>query len=103
LFINQIGNKKHWVGLRLVMSGSTNGRQHLRRDALGAVVQIGSAVRRVASDGSYASASDPRVLVGLGANATLPPVQVTWPDGRVERWSSVAVDRYTTLEEGTGR
>jgi enediyne biosynthesis protein E4 len=59
--------------------------------------------RRVHSDGSYASANDPRVLVGLGTSAEPPAVQVRWPDGRVEEWTAVAVDRWTTLEQGRGR
>ena len=37
-----------------------------------------------AADGSYASANDPRVLVGLGESADPPDVRVTWPDGKAE-------------------
>ncbi len=59
--------------------------------------------RRARSDGSYASANDPRVLVGLGESAAAPDVQVRWPSGRREAWEDVAVDRYTTLIEGQGR
>ncbi|MGH8631385.1 MAG: ASPIC/UnbV domain-containing protein, partial [Burkholderiales bacterium] len=55
------------------------------------------------ADGSYASASDPRVLIGLGEAAEPVNVRVRWPSGRVEQWNNVAVDRYTTLEEGTAR
>ena len=57
----------------------------------------------VRSDGSYASANDPRVLVGLGTSAEQPTVQVHWPDGHVEEWTDVAVDRWTTLKEGSSR
>jgi hypothetical protein len=101
LLINEAGNRKHWVGLRLLTSAR-------KRDAIGAHVEIireGSPalVRRAATDGSYASANDPRVLAGLGDNSTPPSVRVTWPDGHVERWPAVPIDRYTTLEEGTGR
>ena len=56
--------------------------------------------RRSRADGSYASANDPRVLVGLGDSTQPPRVRVVWPDGRSEEWNSVAVDRYTTLTEG---
>ena len=54
------------------------------------------------ADGSYASANDPRVLVGLGASTAAPTVKVTWPDGHVETFSNIAIDRYTTLAEGSG-
>jgi hypothetical protein len=60
--------------------------------------------RRVRADGSYASANDPRVLIGLGDTAArIETVRVEWPDGRAEEWTDVPVDRYTTLKEGEGR
>ena len=55
------------------------------------------------ADGSYASANDPRVIVGLGASAEAPRVKITWPSGRVEEFANVAIDRYVTLREGTGK
>ncbi|MBI3492954.1 MAG: CRTAC1 family protein, partial [Acidobacteria bacterium] len=101
LLINQIGSRNHWLGLRLV------GR-HAHRDMVGARVAVmradGSTVwRRARADGSYASANDPRVLVGLGKSATPVRVRVTWPSARVETWSEVPADRYTALREGDGR
>jgi hypothetical protein len=74
---------------------------------LGARVQIvrstGPALwRRARADGSYASANDPRVLVGLGASAEAPRVRVAWPSGRVEVFTGVPIDRYVTLTEGSG-
>jgi hypothetical protein len=97
LLINEIGNRQHWVGLRLV-GGSG-------RDMLGARVEIlrkdGSIrMRRARSDGSYASANDPRVLVGLGDSAEVPRIRVRWPDGTTEEWSQVPIDRWTTLRQG---
>jgi hypothetical protein len=59
--------------------------------------------RRARADGSYASANDPRVLVGLGESAGPARVRVIWPSGRIETWSDVPADRYTTLTEGSGR
>jgi enediyne biosynthesis protein E4 len=95
------GSRKHWLGLRLVGA-------KIARDMIGARVQVirrsGPALwRRARSDGSYASANDPRVLVGLGASAEAPRVRVIWPSGRTEEWTDVAIDRYTTLKEGSGR
>jgi hypothetical protein len=77
------------------------------RDMLGARVEVvgqtGSRWRRARADGSYASANDPRVLVGLGNAAEAATVRVRWPDGRNETWAAVSIDRYTTLVQGTGR
>jgi hypothetical protein len=56
--------------------------------------------RRVRADGSYASANDPRILVGLAESTAAPRVRVHWTDGRVEEWTSVAVDQWHTLVEG---
>ena len=100
LLINEIGTRHHWVGLRLV-----GGRPP--RDIVGARLGIvganGSTVwRRARADGSYASASDSRVLVGLGETVGALRARVVWPDGRVEEWSGVPIDRYTTLTQGTG-
>jgi len=96
LLINQTANGHHWIGLRLAGVGG--------RDMLGArveVVQAGAPTRwrRARSDGSYASANDPRVIVGLGESSSPPDVRVTWPDGKVETWTLVDVDRYSTLKE----
>jgi enediyne biosynthesis protein E4 len=100
LLVNGVGQRNHWIGLRLV------GRQ-ARRDMLGARVAIvredGTTVwRRARADGSYASASDPRVIAGLGSSTAARTVRVIWPGGMTEEWSNVAVDRYTTLIEGSG-
>jgi hypothetical protein len=102
LLINRAADGRHWIGLRLV--GGQPGR-----DMLGARVAIlrGDASPlwgRAHSDGSYASASDPRVLVGLGASQTVTGVRVIWPGGRLEQWDKPdIVDRYTTLVEGGAR
>ena len=98
LLLNQIGNRNHWLGLRLV---GKNGR-----DMLGAYVEVttanGAALRRRArTDGSYLCANDPRVLVGLGMTTQIKSVRVRWPNGAVEEWKGLTVDRYTTLKEGT--
>ena len=60
--------------------------------------------RRARADGSYASANDPRVLVGLGPSAPASVgVRVQWPDGKTEEWTAVPTGRYTTLTEGQAK
>jgi hypothetical protein len=87
----------HWIGLRLLDSHG--------RDALGARVTFTRAdgktpMRRARADGSYASANDPRVVIGLGSNASVGDVQILWPDGRMET-RQVTRDRYTTIKQGS--
>jgi len=100
LLINAVGNRQHWLGLRLTGAGG--------RDMLGARVSVtrpGQPVlwRRARADGSYGSANDPRVLVGLGTSAAPATVRVRWPDGREETWPAVPADTWTTLRQGEGQ
>jgi hypothetical protein len=100
LFVNGVGNRARWVGVRLVGAGG--------RDMIGARVTLvrpdGSTItRRARSDGSYASANDPRVLFGGLATADPVRVRVLWPDGRTEEFPGVPVARWTTLTQGSAR
>jgi hypothetical protein len=95
------GGAPHWIGLRLTGTAA-------RRDMPGARVEVIRAGgptlwRRVRADGSYASANDARVLVGLGGSADVPRVRVHWPDGHIEESTNVRIDRWQTLVEGTVR
>ena len=121
LLINNVGTRQHWLGLRLVGAtkrpSTRSGRPELveGRDMYGARVAVfrpepsrgttGTPTlwRRARADGSYASANDSRVLVGLGDSTEAPRIRVVWPSGREEEWSTVPIDRYTTLIEGSGR
>ena len=98
LLVNQVAGRRHWLGLRLVGTSS--------RDMLGARVEIlrydGTTLwRRSRTDGSYASANDPRVHFGLGDAAEVRRVRVHWPDGTLEEWPGLPIDRWTTLTRGT--
>src|SRR5262249_47441938 len=107
LLVNNVGNRKHWVGLRVVTDVSSSQGGPRVRDMLGARVAVTAANgrsiwRRVHTDGSYASASDPRVLVGLGDASGPVKVRVIWPDGKSEIFDGIPVDKYSVLEEGHG-
>jgi len=100
LLLNEVGQDKPWVGLRLLTADA-------KRDALGAraVVErsgLPPLVRRCHTDGSYQSSCDPRLLFGLGEATAVERVVVTWPDGRREEWRDVQVGKYTTLRQGGG-
>ena len=100
LLLNQVGQTRAWLGLRLALASG--------RDAVGARVELqragASSWRWSDSGGSYASASDARVLFGLGEAAPDEVFQVVvqWPDGALERWRSLPAGRYTTLRAGGG-
>jgi hypothetical protein len=98
VILNKVGSAKPWLGLRLVTG---------KRDAYGARVEIkrqGAPTlwRRVRADGSYLSANDPRILVGLGEVTQIDSLTVYWPNGKNERFTIPALRQYTTLVQGTG-
>ncbi len=100
LLVNDIGTRNHWLGLRLL--------DRHGRDALGARVDItrpGARPlrRRARADGSYASANDPRIVVGLGTAGTAVTAVVRWPDGTDQTFADVPADRWTTLKQAAGR
>lgn len=100
LLLNQAGTRRHWLQVRLLTKG---------RDAFGAraaLMRKGRPAiwRRVATDGSYLSASDPRLHFGLGDDRELrqaPPeaLAVIWPDGSRETWPVTAADRLLQLQQ----
>lgn len=101
LLLNETGSRHHWLQVRL--EGVTDNRQ-----GLGARVGLrradGTTVwRRARTDGSYLSASDPRVHFGLGSAADVRAVIVEWPRGTREVWSVERADRIVTLKQGTGK
>ena len=59
--------------------------------------QPGIGTRRVRTDGSYASAHDPRVVFGLGTAGGSRRVTVRWPDGVERQFGPLRVNRYHVL------
>jgi hypothetical protein len=49
-------------------------------------------------DGSYGVASDPRVILGLDANAAPQTAQVRWPGGRPQSSRGLAADQSWVLQ-----
>ncbi|MFW6012092.1 MAG: CRTAC1 family protein [bacterium] len=83
-----------WIALELLTAAGA--------PALGArveIVRVGGPTlhRRVRTDGSYASAHDPRIVAGLGAAADVEEVRVRWPDGQERHLRGLAPGRSWTL------
>jgi enediyne biosynthesis protein E4 len=58
--------------------------------------------RRAHTDGSYLSASDARVHVGLGERSAIDRIVVEWPDGAREAFAGIDADRIVTITRGAG-
>ncbi len=95
LLHNETAPVGHWLLLRLQGTMSN-------RDGIGAMVTVEAGgrklLRRCATDGSYMSASDRRIHVGLGT-ATTATVTVHWPSGHTDVFKDVPCDRVFTLQE----
>ena len=99
LLRNELANARPWLGLDMV--DATGGFVLGTRVAV--VRRVGPTLwRRVHTDGSYLSASDPRVWFGLGAGGEAMRVRAHWPDGLVEEWPAPTAGAYHTLRRGSG-
>jgi len=90
------------LGLKLVAK-QTN------PDAIGAVItwQAGDLKRSIfkTGGGSYLASHDPRVVLGIGTRTKIDWIEIKWPmpSGRVERFTDLPIDKYTTVTEGSGK
>ena len=99
---NNAGRHNHWLGLKLVA-------KQANPDAIGALItwQAGDLKRSLlkTGGGSYLASHDPRILLGIGSRQKVDSVEIKWPmpSGRVERFTDLPIDRYSTVTEGSGR
>lgn len=94
LLRNNKGSSSEWVGLRLLEKPGG-------RDLLGTIVEVKTSAgkvltRHVQTDGSYAVANDPRVLIGLGSDRAV-EVTVFWPDGTQKTTPITQTKTWITL------
>ena len=92
---NTVPTDNHWIGLEL--SGEK------ARDIIGAtiVIECGTEkyTRWTRSGGNFASANDPRFVVGIAKATKVDKVTVTWPWGKSQEWKNLNGDRYWKLTE----
>lgn len=90
----KLGN--HWLKYKLVGKGAN-------RDAIGAVIEVKlldrTLRRSVMPTRSYLSQSELPVVFGLGENAAVETVSVTWPDGATQNLNNLEFDRLIIVEQ----
>lgn len=94
---NNAGSRNHWIGINPRGTRSN-------RDGIGCRIKIVSAsgltqYYTVNTAGSYLSASDRRVLAGLGADETVKLIEARWPSGVVQRIENVNAGQWLSLVE----
>jgi enediyne biosynthesis protein E4 len=101
LLKNNAAAGNHWLGVKLV------GRK-CNIDAIGAkLTWTAGGLKRTllkTGGGSFLSAHDPRLVMGLGSQPRIDKLEIRWPlpSGRVETFSDLPVDRYVAIVEGQG-
>ncbi len=99
LLRNDGGNNNHWLEIFLVGTKSN-------RDGVGARIKLftGDLVLYDQRKGgmSYQSAQDPRLHFGLGQNAFVDAIEVSWPSGSTTKLTRIPSDQIVTIKEGTG-
>ncbi len=87
---NRAGGRAHWLGIDLQQPATVE-----------AVLPSGrKLVRRSHVDGSYLSSSDPRILLGLGAEESVTVLRVEWSAGTIDEWSDLSAGVYWRVEPG---
>jgi len=84
-------NGNHWLTLKLTGTRSP-------RDGQGATVRAGRQSVYASTGGSYLSASDPRVHLGLGSS-TRATVEILWPSGTRQVIENVSADQAFSVTE----
>ncbi len=84
--------------LRIILEGTAS-----NRDAVGAVVTVRAGdqclVAARCGGGSYQSASEPAIHLGLGPAEQVESVEVTWPSGRTDHFEGFVVDAEYRIRE----
>ncbi len=96
LFMNRTQNLQHWLIVKLIGSKSN-------RDGLGAQLKITAGkmtqYNHATTSVGYSSASDKRVYFGLGTNAMIDRLEITWPSGVQQTLTNVKADQMLTVKE----
>ena len=103
LFRNNVGQDSNYLRIELEGDGKT-----VSHDAFGGVVRVKTSagtLTKIKSGGSgFISQHDPRLLFGLGKDTRAESIEVTWPNGKVEKFTGDAAANSTVLLiEGTGK
>ncbi len=102
LLHNETDTANNWLRLELIGDGKRS-----NRNAIGAKVEIEydgkRQVRFINGGGSYLSASDRRILAGLGPARRAELVRVTWPSGVKQEFRNLEARKWYRLQEGSER
>jgi len=98
LLMNRSNNNHHWITLKLIGVKSN-------RDGLGTRITVttahGMQYNHATTTVGYNSSSDKRVHFGLGADAVIQQIDLSWPSGVRQRLSNIKADQILTIKESS--
>ena len=94
---NDGGNRNNWIGIEPVGKKSN-------RDGIGARIKVVAASGltqyfTVNTAVGYQSASDKRIIIGLGDDNTAKLIEIRWPSGIVQKFENVKARQYLRAAE----
>lgn len=99
LLQNRTASANHWISLQLEGDGKRS-----NRSAIGAILEASYGGRKatqfIIGGGSYLSASDRRIHLGLGSAERLDRATIRWPSGTVQEVTSLAAGKHWKIVEG---
>lgn len=103
LFRNNVGQDNNFLRIILEGDGKT-----VSRDAFGSVARVKTSagiLTKIKSGGSgFISQNDPRLLFGLGKDERAESIEVTWSNGKVEKFEGeMSAGSTLVLKEGAGK
>jgi len=97
LLLNTTKSRGNAVGFELIGVHSNRGGINCE-----VALQIGGRrlVRQLLAGGSYQSSPDLRLIVGTGNATLVDRLEISWPSGRTQSWTSVPTNRFYLIREG---
>jgi hypothetical protein len=99
LLRNEANPGGHWIRIQAVGSESN-------RDGFGARVRVLSGgvwqMDEIRANGSYLTASDPRLHFGLGRAQQVDEILIRWPSGTIDKIAKEAANQELVVQEGRG-
>jgi hypothetical protein len=92
--MNQNKTTNNWIGFKLL-------RTDINREDTGAVIIVSLSnkkiYRQLKTDGSYASAHDSRIVIGIGKTSNIDSVKIVWSDGTQQILNTYKINSYQTI------
>jgi tetratricopeptide (TPR) repeat protein len=96
-FLNEAGNRNHWLSVRL-------SQPKLNRDTIGGRVTVTAGslrqVQEVSAGHGFGSTDPPVLHFGLGGATRVERLEIRWPDGQRQVFEDLPADQALRVEKG---